>query len=93
MLQENEVVMLLLGVGNLIFIALNRTHVKRINAWLILLSSYFLLLAGWMFTILEGFFLEDLLNLLEHACYLGSAIVLTYWCWKTVNRRQTEDRP
>ena len=93
MLHENEVVMLLLGVGNFIFITLNKRQIKRINAWKVLISSYYLLLAGWIFTILEGYILENFLNLLEHICYAASAIMLTYWCWKTLNRRQPEDQP
>lgn len=85
MIQDNEVVMLLLGMGGLWFVIKHHNQVKRINGWFYLLASFFLILIGWTATILEAFFLEDLLNLIEHSCYSLSAIMLFVWSWKFVN--------
>jgi hypothetical protein len=93
MLQENEVVMFLLGAGLFFFILLNRAQIKRIYAWKILISSYCFLLSGWLLTILEGFFLESIFNFMEHLSYAISAVLLTVWCFKAVNNSWTEVQP
>jgi hypothetical protein len=82
MLMENEVVMMLLGIGVLIFIQGNKDLLKRIRSWKTITGAYYMLLFGWFFTILEGFFMEEYCNLLEHVCYLISAVLLMIWCWK-----------
>ena len=89
MLHENGVVMLLLGVGIFLFMLLNISHIRHISFWKILIVSYCLLLTGWILTVLEGYFLESLLNLLEHLSYALSSLVLAVWCFKVfLNRRK-----
>jgi hypothetical protein len=83
MFQENEIVMVILGSGTLIFISLYYNHVKRIPFSRLLLCSFCFLCAGWFATVLEGVFLGDLLNLLEHLSYATSSILLAAWCWQT----------
>jgi hypothetical protein len=90
MLNENEVIMLLLGIIVFVLILLNGTRIRRIYAWRVFVTSYCLLLAGWFFTILEGFFLEFYLNILEHLSYTFSAIFMAFWCWKVVNSNKVE---
>jgi hypothetical protein len=82
MLHENEVVMLLLGVGIFLFMLMNISHIRHISFWKILIASYSLLLTGWILTVLEGYFLESLLNFLEHLSYAMSSLVLAVWCFK-----------
>ncbi|MBW1821272.1 MAG: hypothetical protein JRI92_05825 [Deltaproteobacteria bacterium] len=48
----------------------------------ILITGFYVLLAGWVLTILEGLFWNDLLNVLEHICYTASSILIAVWCWK-----------
>ena len=91
MLQENEVVMLIMGIGVMALILANRIHVKKIKFWRILVLSYTVLLTGWIFTVLEGFILENLLNISEHVCYMLSACLLITWCWKSANREKKEE--
>jgi hypothetical protein len=90
MIQENELIHLLLGLGILAFIFANRLRLKRIPASGILLAAYCVLLAGWILTVLEGFFLGGVLNLLEHACYAISSVLIFIWCWKVFARKQNE---
>jgi hypothetical protein len=90
MLHENEIVMLLLGIIIFFFILRNKTQIRRIYAWRLLITSYFLLLAGWIFTIVEGFVLETALNMIEHLSYTISAILLAFWCWKVMYRSKVE---
>jgi len=93
MLHENEVVMLLIGIGVFFFIILNKKQIRRIYGWKMLVSSYYLLLAGWIFTVLEGFLLEFYLNILEHLSYAISAVILAFWCWKFVHYSKLEGQP
>lgn len=90
MFQENEVVMLILGFGVLLFIFLNGVHIKRIYSWKILIGGYYFMLTGWFFTILEGFLFEFYINLLEHICYAISTVLITVWCWKSTRRSGKE---
>jgi len=66
MVQENEIVMLIIGLGVLIFLLGNRSQLKRIPFADFLLLAFHALLAGWILTVLEGFFWGELLNYLEH---------------------------
>jgi len=82
MIHENEVVMLMLGVGVLIFVLESRPRLKQLPASKTLISAFYLLLAAWILTVLEGFFWEVVFNYLEHLCYAISAILVTVWCWR-----------
>ena len=82
MIQQNEIIMLLLGIGCMIFMLANKQKVKRIPVARILIAGFYALLAGWVLTILEGLFWNDLLNVLEHICYTASSILIAVWCWK-----------
>ena len=91
MIQENEIITLLLGIGVMIFILANKQKVKRIPAAKILIPGFYVLLAGWVLTILEGLFWRELLNVLEHICYTASSILIAIWCWKIFkNTREVE---
>jgi hypothetical protein len=82
MVQENEIVMLLLGVGVLIFTVNNRVRFKRLPEWKILTTAFYVLFGGWVLTVIEGFFWNALFNLFEHICYATSAVLMATWCWK-----------
>ena len=82
MIQQSEIIMLLLGIGCMIFILVNKQKVKRIPAAKILIAGFYVLLAGYILTIFEGLFWRDFLNVLEHICYTASSILLVVWCWK-----------
>jgi len=90
MIFENELIMLLLGLGVLAFHLRNRSAFNRIIHAPLLSASLYLLVAAWCFTVLEGFFWHDLLNLLEHACYAASSLLLTLWVWKRLQRADGE---
>ena len=82
MIQENEIVMLILGLGVLIFIHIHRSQLKRIPSIKTLTLGFHMLLAGWALTVMESFFLEGLLNYLEHICYTIGTFLVAVWCWK-----------
>lgn len=85
---ENEVVMLSLGVGVLIFILGSRARLKHLAESKILITAFCVLLAGWVLTVLEGFFYEWLLNFFEHLCYAVSSVFVAAWCWKVFGKRR-----
>ncbi len=82
MIEENEIVMLIIGLGVLIFVLGNRMQLKRIPSAGFLLLAFHALLAGWVLTVLEGFFWGELLNYLEHMSYAVASFLLAVWCWK-----------
>ena len=90
MVQENEIVMLLLGIGVLIFILGNRFQLRRLPSSSILITGFCILLVGWTLTVLEGFFWTELLNFIEHFCYAASSVLLATWSWKVFGRSKEE---
>jgi len=56
MIQQNEMVTLLLGIGCMFFILINKQKVKSIPVEKILIAGFYVLLAGYVLTVLEGFF-------------------------------------
>lgn len=82
MVQENEAIVLLLGVGVLIFALTNRARLKHLPSPGLLLAGFCVLLLGGALTVLEGLFWSELLNALEHACYAGSAILVFVWVYR-----------
>jgi hypothetical protein len=82
MIQQNEIIMLLLGIGCMVFILVNKRKLRRIPEAKTLIAGFSILLIGYGFTIVEGFFWKDFLNVLEHICYTASSILVAAWCWK-----------
>ena len=83
MIEERELITLLTGIAVLVFMLLRRKELEHIPNGALLLSSFAVLVSGWVFTVLEGFTLPTLLNLLEHICYSASTVLLAVWAWKT----------
>lgn len=50
MIEQNEIIMLFLGIGCMIFILVNKQKVKRIPAAKILIAGFYVLLAGYILT-------------------------------------------
>jgi hypothetical protein len=81
MIQQNEMITFLVGSGVSLFIWFNRRRVVQIPGSTWLLLSYATLFAGWTITLVEGFVLPDLMNALEHMCYMASSVAAAGWCW------------
>jgi len=90
MVQENELLTFLVGIGVALFVFINRRRIRQIpgSPWLFL--SYSFLFAGWVLTVAEGFVLEEVFNLLEHACYMVSSVTAALWCWTVLARGEQE---
>lgn len=81
MFHENEIVMLFLCIGVLVFIFLNRKNFNTLKGWRLLLASFLLLLAACVSTVVEGFLMEKFFNYIEHFSYAGSGLILATWCY------------
>ena len=84
MIQQNEIIVLLFGIGVLVFVLANHKRLNLIPASRILISGFGLILAGWILTVIEGLFWKDFLKLAAHFCYALSSLLVTAWCWKVV---------
>jgi len=62
MIEGNEAIMLLIGIGVLVFIIENRQQLRRYLYSEILILAFCFTLAGWILTVLEGIFLKDFLK-------------------------------
>jgi len=82
--------MLILGLGVFWFVFLNRNKIRKIFAWKLLLYAFYFLMAGWFFTVIEGYILLPLFNFLEHLTYSISAIILAMWCYKLTHPKREE---
>ncbi len=84
MIQENEIITLILAVGVLGYFAVSRGRINELPAGKTFVLAFAVLTAGWILTLLEGFFWPEALNLLEHICYAASSILLACWCWRVL---------
>lgn len=87
MIQENEVITLILGVGTLVFVAFNRRALRRVAHSQILIAALIVTFWAWAFTNLEAVIWEDLINCLEHICYAVSSVLLAVWCLLSLGKR------
>ena len=87
MIQGNEILSLLLFTGVLAFLVWNGRKLRRLPASSTLIAGFSVLLMGRILTVLEGFFWKDVLNVVEHACYAGSALLVAAWFWRVFGKR------
>lgn len=91
MFDENEVVMLVMGLVVLILILLNFRRLQSVFSFNLLFSAYCFMTVGWIATVLEGYVSENALNVLEHSCYAAGMLTLAVWCWKLPPRKKKDD--
>lgn len=85
--HANEI-RLVLGIGVLVFVSVNRSAVRRVPAWNLLLTAFGVLLVAWSVAVVEGYFWRELLRVAKHTCYGVSAVLLAVWCWELLVRRR-----
>ena len=91
MVSDNEVVMLIICLAGLIFIYCNYQQFRKIPNWQLLLTSFFLFLAGIVFTVVETLCLHEIINLLEHLAYLMSSFTFMIWTWQFLHGRERSE--
>ncbi len=80
MFADGEVVAALLGVGVLVFALASGRKLSRVPSPWLLLGALAVLLVGWIATAVEELVWPDVLNLVEHTCYLVAALAVAAWC-------------
>jgi len=82
MMQSNELVTLILGLGALGLMLARRSGLRELPSSRLLVHAFYLNVTTWAFTVLEGFVWGDLFNLLEHGASTLSAALLAVWCFR-----------
>lgn len=90
MVQENELIALLLSLGALIIGLYNYRRIREIEGTWLLGFAFVCFVLSTILTVLEGFFWEAGMNLLEHLFYLVSACLLVAWLWRTLVWQEQE---
>jgi len=80
-IQESEVIKLLFGIGVLIYFFITKKKLFELPHHNLLFFAYIIVFSGWILTVMEGFFCEQLLNIIEHTCYTISTVILSLWCY------------
>ncbi|MFO8018633.1 MAG: hypothetical protein R6U96_08360 [Promethearchaeia archaeon] len=88
MIETNELITLFIGIGTCIFIVTKYSNLINLPKLKLLVSSFSIFLLGWVLTILEGIFYQDLLNMVEHLCYFSASLLLVIWIVKVYKKRE-----
>lgn len=80
--------MLILGLGILMFLLFRRRDVKHIPAGRILFAAFTILVAAYVFTVLESYYLPWHLNMLEHLCYAITSLLVAWYAFRTFVQRK-----
>lgn len=80
MFQESEIISLALAVIA-VFIVVFIFMKKGIAGFKWMYAGFFAIVASMFFTVIEGVFLGDMFNLLEHLCLALAGISFALGCW------------
>ena len=81
MFEEQELLILILGIGLLVYASFKRSDLASIPYSGIIAVAYLSMLISWALSVLEGYYYPYLLNILEHiTCMIGS-LLLAIWAW------------
>ncbi|MBN1951507.1 MAG: hypothetical protein JW801_09900 [Bacteroidales bacterium] len=78
----NEVVMLVFTLVGFIFILIYLRDFKKVKGFYYLFSAFLFFLGACIFTNIEGLFLENIFNFLEHLFYALCMITLLLWLYR-----------
>jgi len=89
MFEESEIINLILGLVSLI-IVYYETRKRVIPNFQLFLAGFLFIAMARIFTVVEGLFLGDILNILEHLCYASSAFLFAAGCISLNSNRTSE---
>ena len=79
MFEESEIINLILGLVSLV-IVYYETRKRVIPDFQLFLAGFLFVIMARIFTVVEGLFLGNILNILEHFCYVFSAFFFAAGC-------------
>lgn len=85
MFEESEIINLILGIVSLV-IVIYETNKREIPGFRLFLAGFLCVVLARIFTVVEGVFLRDILNTLEHLSYVLGAFLFVIGCW-SLNRQ------
>jgi hypothetical protein len=88
MFEQREVITLLLAIGVLVFIAIQRETLKSVPNWPVLLTSFLFLLTSLTCSVVEALIWETLIDSIQHLCSGLSAVCMAIWCKLTFLSRE-----
>ncbi|MFO7795938.1 MAG: hypothetical protein ACQERB_05215 [Promethearchaeati archaeon] len=91
MIEEGELIVFILGIVVFIFITINYKNLKTIPEFKFFFISIILILIAWCATVFEAIILYDLLNYIEHICYVLSSMFIFIWIILIMKRRRAEN--
>ena len=89
MFEEQELLVLLLGVGLLVYGIFKRSDLTSIPYSGVIISAYLVMLAGWGISVLESAFYPYILNILEHIACMGGSLLLAIWAWFALKKQSS----
>ncbi len=88
MIEFVELTVFLIGMVTIFFIRTNNQIYEHLPEAEIFIVAFYLLFSGWFFSIVEGFFLHNLFNHIEHILYALSNITLAIWCYRVFIKKK-----
>lgn len=88
MVQENEVVMFIIGLFMLIFSTVKYKRLQFLPQWRYLYLGFVFLNVAWFFTIAEGFVWAHLFNVFEHCFYMLASFAMFLWTIKILFKKE-----
>ena len=82
-MRGNEVIALIVAIGVTLFLLQNRRQLRALPRRWLFYTAFGVAVGGKVLTVAEDYLFGDILNLLEHFCFVGSTILLAVWCWRT----------
>ena len=83
-MNASELIMFALGASTLVFLVFYKRKIKRLSRWQILVTGFCFMVASWIFTNLEAFFLENFMNFMEHLFNALGILIFAYWSIRSV---------
>jgi len=88
LIEGNEAIGVVLSFGAFVFLLWHRERLRDFPGRRFFFEAFAVLLVGLIVTLLEGFFLPEVLNTVEHAAYAVSAVLVARWCWEILPHRE-----
>jgi hypothetical protein len=81
MFTQGELITLILSLFVIGFLIYRKNILWKIPRYKLLVASFLIFTAAYLFTNLEAVFFENLFNILEHTFYLVSILLLLLWAY------------
>jgi hypothetical protein len=92
MVDENELIILVLGGASLLIFIINAKSIKLIPSWRFFIMAFLFLVFGSFLTIIEALVFPEFLNFVEHLFYLLCTFFLLIWIFRITEGDKFHDK-